>query len=171
MIDVIGQILGLGGAALAILSFQMKNNKHLYIAQGFSGLLFAANYLILGAYTAALMNLINLFRGFFMAGGERFRGKLFMMIVEVMYFSALLFTFDGVLSVLITLVQMFATVIFWMNNGKLIRLSQLCISSPIWLVNNIAAGTIGGIVTEVVNIISILISFIRYGFDGFEKAK
>jgi hypothetical protein len=170
-LDLVGQILGIAGAGAAILSFQMKNNKHLYIAQGISGLLFAVNYLILGAYTSALINFINLFRGAFLASGEKFRKKRFLFLIEAMYLTSFIFTYSGVMSLLITLVQLTATVLFWTNNGKLIRLSQLVVSSPIWLVNNIMAGTIGGVITEVVNIISIFVSFIRYGFNGFEKAK
>ncbi len=171
MIDIMGQIVGIVAAAAAILSFQMKNNRHLYMAQGISGLLFAVNYIILGSYTAAVINFINLFRGGFLASGERFRKKRYMFLIEAMYIAAFIFTYSGVMSLLITLVQLTATVFFWMNNGKLIRLSQLVISSPVWLANNIMAGTIGGVITEVVNIISIFVSFVRYGFDGFEKAK
>jgi len=171
MIDIIGQIMGILGAATAILSFQMKNNKHLYIAQGVSGLLFAINFFILGTYTAAAINLINLLRGALLAGGERFRRKRYLILVEAVYLISFFFTYSGLMSVIITVVQLGATVIFWMNNGKLIRMSQLFVASPVWLVNNFLVGSIGGIITEAVNIVSILVSFIRYGFNGFEKAE
>ena len=68
----IAQGIGVVAAALTILSFQFKKNKSLYLLQAVSGLLFSINFLMLGAYTAACLNFINLFRGGLLAGGARF---------------------------------------------------------------------------------------------------
>ena len=60
------------------------------------------------------------------------------------------------------------TFILWGRNGRHIRVAQLCFVSPIWLFNNTVTGSIGGIITEVFGIVSVVISFLRYGWNGFE---
>ena len=61
------------------------------------------------------------------------------------------------------------TIAMYSDNGKYIRMAQLFISSPCWLIYNFVSGTIGGVICEVFVIASTVISIIRYGFDGFEK--
>ncbi len=55
------------------------------------------------------------------------------------------------------------------NNRKAIRTVRLFAVTPAWLAYNITVFSLDGIICEGFNIISIIISFIRYGKNGFEK--
>ena len=61
--ELIPQIFGIIGLILSALSYQEKNNKNYFIKQGLSGLMFSVNFMLIGAVSAALFNVINLVRG------------------------------------------------------------------------------------------------------------
>lgn len=66
-----------------------------------------------------------------------------------------------------TLVVM--SVFMWLANGKRIRYFQITLMSPAWVVHNIFNFSLGGILCEAFNMISTIISFVRYRKDGFES--
>lgn len=55
--EIIGQIFGIFGLLMFVLSFQCKNSKKLVLVQGIGGLLFFVNFMLIGAYGGALFNL------------------------------------------------------------------------------------------------------------------
>ena len=61
--EIIGQIFGVFGLLMFVLSFQCKNSKKLVFVQGIGGLMFFINFLLIGAYGGALFNLTILIRG------------------------------------------------------------------------------------------------------------
>ncbi|MBR2021745.1 MAG: YgjV family protein, partial [Clostridia bacterium] len=61
--EIIGQIFGIFGLLLFVLSFQCKNSKKLVFVQGIGGMMFFINFLLIGAYGGALFNLTILIRG------------------------------------------------------------------------------------------------------------
>lgn len=170
MYDFIAQGIGVVAAALTILSFQFKKNKSLYLLQAVSGLLFSINFLMLGAYTAACLNFINLFRGGLLAGGDRFKSNWLAAALMAAYTAVTVVTYANWLSVLVLVAQLVGTVAMWSRKGRIIRLGQLFVVSPSWLIHNVFNFSLGGLITEAVSIVSILISLIRYR-KGFEETK
>jgi hypothetical protein len=59
----------------------------------------------------------------------------------------------------------------WTRNGKTIRVSQLAVVSPLWLLYDLLIPTpsLGGILCEVFNIVSVIVSFVRFRKTGFDK--
>lgn len=169
MIEIIAQIIGIMAAAVSIISYQCKNNKALYILQGLSGLLFALNFLLLGAVTAAYMNIINLFRGTLFSFGKKLHKLPVSIALIAGYIVVTIITYEDFLSIVILLAVICGTLSMATRNGKTIRIVQFAICSPSWLVHNIIKFSIGGIITEVFSMLSIIISFLRYGKNGFEK--
>ena len=170
MYEFIAQGIGVIAAAVAILSFQFKQNKVLFALQAFSGLMFFVNFLMLGSYTAACLNLINLFRGALLAAGDRFKSRWFAAALMAVYTVVTVVTSANWLSLLVLAAQLVGTVVMWSRKGKVIRLGQLFVVSPAWLIHNILNFSLGGLITEIVNILSILVSLVRYrkGFDEGE---
>lgn len=169
--NVLAQIIGLGGSALNIYSYQMKSNRWYYFLQGAGSALFTVNFFMLGAYTSALLNVLSLFRGMALAAGKRWSNWYVYAAFEVAFLAAGIFTFSGFASVLITVAQMVSTTTMWLRNGKTIRVVQFFFVSPAWLYNNAVVFSLGGILTESFALLSILISFLRYGWNGFEKER
>ena len=67
--------------------------------------------------------------------------------------------------------QVTSTFAMWTRDGKKIRISQLAVVSPLWLLYDLLIPTpsIGGILCEVFNMASVVISFIRFKKTGFDK--
>jgi len=162
------QIIGLIAAAFNIYSFQMKGNKYLYLLQATGGTLFAISFFMMGSYTAATLNLICLLRGGILAAGRKWTNVYTYLLLMVTFLLAGIFTYDGYLSVLVTIAQLVSTTTMFSRNGKVIRIFQFFLVCPAWLYNNIVTMAVGGIITEVVSMVSILVSFLRFGLNGFE---
>ena len=170
MYDLIAQAVGILGAAAMILSFQFKNNKTLCLVQGIGGLLFAINFLMLGAYTASVFNFINLIRGVVLAfGGKRCEGWWLGGLFSASYAVVTVLTYGGVVSLLIMVAQIASTVALWSKRGTWIRFEQMAVNTPAWLTNNIVFFSLGGIITESFCFVSAVVSLIRYR-GKFENA-
>lgn len=163
------QAVGLLGTFFAFLSFQSKKNKNFYILQALCSVAFFINFIMLRAYTVAVFNILNILRGLIFASGERFHKKIYIIFLITSFTVTSLLTFDGWLTVILLIAQIVSTLTMWSNNGKIIRLGQLCCTSPLWLIYNTVKWSIGGIICETLNISSVLLSFVRFGKDGFEK--
>ena len=169
MYSIITQALGLLGAAFVISSYQFKKNTSLIIVQVIGSFLFLLNYFMLGAYTGAFMNLACVIRGFIFCGGEKTRKPVVLVALNLLFIIGAIFTWENALSLLPLLGMISVTVGMYLNDGKWIRIAQLFVSSPCWLIYNFASGTIGGVVCEIFVICSAVVSIVRYGFNGFEK--
>jgi hypothetical protein len=67
--------------------------------------------------------------------------------------------------------QATGTFAMWTRDGKKIRLSQMAVVSPFWLLYDllIPVPSIGGILCEIFNMTSVIISFVRFKKTGFDK--
>lgn len=169
MQQLLAQLIGVVGSAFNIASFQMKRNRFLYLFQGLSSIAFTVNFFMLGSCTGAMLNMINIFRSGIFVLGSQGRKWYYFVAVEALYIVVTAVTFSGVLSLAVLAAQLIATVFMWMDNGRNIRIVQFFVVSPIWLVHNVMVGSIGGIICEGFNLISIVISVVRIGLNGFEK--
>ena len=64
MSEVLAQGVGILGAALSIFAYQFKDNRKYFVLLALSGVCFGVHFLLLGAFTGALLNFINVVRGF-----------------------------------------------------------------------------------------------------------
>lgn len=175
--EIIAQLFGIIGLVVIASSFQCKKNKNFFLMQSIGSLAFVVNFFMIGAYAGAMSNIVNIIRGMFFSKEDKKPWKL--AILLVLYTACNAFSlyliwgdwFKMFISVLpfIGLVPM--TVLMWMADGKRIRYFQVAFMSPAWIVHNIFNFSLGGILCELFSMISTIISFIRYGKDGFEKAQ
>lgn len=174
-IEIIAQIFGMAGFVLTVYSFQEKNNKKFFIKQGLAGLMFFLNFILIGAVSAALFNLTNLFRGTIFSKNDH---KLWrVLLIEAMYTACFVFSVcmitDNPLQIFLSALTFFSlavmTVFMWLGNGKHIRYAQFTVSSPSWIIHNIFNFSLGGLLCEIFSMCSVVVSFIRFGKDGFEK--
>lgn len=176
-LEIVAQGFGILGLLLAALSFQEKNNKRFFVEQGLSGMMFFLNFLLIGAVSAALFNLVNLLRGVLFSK-DGWRG-IKAILLEALYTACFIYSlipnlhvpFQIFLSTITFIALTAMTFFMWRGNGKHIRVLQFCYVSPAWLVHNIFNFSLGGILCEAFNMLSVVISFIRYGKNGFEGSK
>jgi hypothetical protein len=176
IITIIAQVLGIGGMACAILSMQCRSNRIFFIVQGTAGLLFTISFVMLGAWSGAIMNIFSLVRACVLNNRKiaGLKATLVGFIAVLILCSVLLlwyFQEKWYLVLIVFLAQMAANFVMWSQNGKLIRHVQLAVISPLWLLYNcvIPIPSIGGFLTETLNIISVTVSLIRYRKIGFTK--
>jgi hypothetical protein len=60
------------------------------------------------------------------------------------------------------------TIEYWSNSPQKIRMLNLVCASLCWLANAVIVYLLGDIVSESITIISILVSFVRFGWKGLE---
>lgn len=180
--EIAGQAISILAALLSIVAFQIKKNKPYFIMQIVIGVCFATSYVFLGALSATLLNVVNLVRGVIMARKKGKNDKLYLIILNVLYTACgllgiLVFPMPNGINRTVFIAAVIATVLaniagtlsYWTHDGKKIRIVQAAFVSPCWIFNNCVVGSVGGVACEIFNMISIGISFARYGINGFEN--
>lgn len=181
MNPIIAQALGFVAMAFNILSYQQKSAKRIIAFQLFGGLFFCLNYLLLGAYIGAILNVIAFIRAILFLKKDKFHTDSigWLIVFGAAYLGAYLLTFTvlgkaptpaNFIIECLPVIGMFAThLAFRYNDAKTIRRLSL-ISSVSWLIFNIINIAIGAILCEVFSFISIIVAMIR--LDGlFSKKK
>ena len=168
LVEIIAQGFGIIGLLIFVLSFQCKDNKKLVFIQGIGGFSFFLNFMLIGAYTGAFFNIILLIRGLLYTKKE---GKIYkLIIVEALLILAFIYAAiqaNGeikqlLLTALPCIPLMIMSVLMRKEMDKPLRYFQLVILSPAWLIHNVFNFTLGGILCEIFNMISVGISLIRY---------
>lgn len=166
--DIIAQGFGIIGLIIIVSSFQCKTNRNFFLMQGIGSFMFFLNFIMISAYAGALFNLTNLLRGLLFSKEDKKVWKLVLVIAcytACFIFSAFLIWGDWFMLFIsalpyVTLLAM--SVLMWIGNGKHIRYFQVSLMSPSWIVHNIFNFSLGGILCESFNMISTVISLIRY---------
>lgn len=171
-IDIIAQIIGIFGMAANIWSYQLKNKTSVLIFQLCGAALFTVNFLLLGAITGAIMNMINVALSLVFVYKEKTHADHIAWAIgfAAAYVASYILTFavfgkEPTLTNLITeffpLIGTITTIISYkMTGAKAIRRLGF-IRSPAWLAYDILVFSIGGILCEVFTLISIVIGTIR----------
>ena len=172
-IEIIAQIVSIFGMTMNILSFQQKSAKGIIGFQFFGATLFGISFYLLGSFAGALLNVAGIIRAIVFINKERLHAdKLPWLIFFVgLYITSyvLSFTVFGTEAILKNfIVEMLpvigltvVTVSYGMRNVKYIRFINL-INSPLWLTYNIFAASIGGILCEILAIMSTIIAIVRF---------
>lgn len=171
--DIIAQAIGLVAMAFNILSYQQKSSSGAIACQLFGSALFSASFFMLGATVGGIMNLIGAVRAIVFVNKKKLRADHvgWLVFFIVVYLLSYVFTFtvfgkaftlrDGILELLPIVAMIATTVSFRLESTKVIRRYGL-ISSPCWLVYNIASTAVGAIVCEVISLLSIAVGMLRY---------
>lgn len=165
-IELTGQIVGIAAMALIILSFQFKRRSIYYIMQISGNVLFAVSFLLLGNVAACLMNAIGIVRGIIMILLGNKRKTWALVLINVLFVAGTVFAGTvggGGWGCVVSLIpQVAGTFSMWYGSDNAIRWIQLCIISPLWLVNNIFISlSYGGIICEAFCMVSAALYLIR----------
>ena len=167
--ELAAQIIGIFGTVTAILSFQCRSSKRLFLMQGLCALFFSIHFGMLGAMTGLIQNLFAILRAALLRTDRKWaQSKWIPCAFSVVFLMTAVVFYDGFFSLLPPVAMIVSTFVMWTKNGKFIRLAQLGCVSPFWMIYNISVHSISGCITEGFNIMSILISILRYGINGFD---
>ena len=163
--EIFAQALGFIGAGLYVFSFQIRDVKKLFITQVIAAVFFTVHFVLLGAYTGAVQNSLAILRGILLLLRDKkwAKSKFTLAGLIACYVVSGIAMYSGVLSLLPVIAMIVSTIAMWTGDGFKIRVTQLAVTSPCWLIYNISVTSLAGILTESFNIVSVIISFIRYG--------
>ena len=157
-IEIVAQVVGIFAMLFNILSYQCKQQKGVIFMQLIGGLLFAVNFLMLGEAVGGILNIIAVLRAVLFAFMALY------ILVYVMSFTV----FDkkptayNLIIELLPVIGMSALSIgFRMKDAANIRKWGL-VSSPSWLIYNIAVGSVGAIICETLTLVSIFMGMARH---------
>ena len=148
----------------SVLSFQFKRHKPIVLCKMVSELMFALQYILMGAYTGCLLDLISGARNFlFCKCVEKKRSSLPLIIAFSLLVVALaVFSWAGPIRLLPMAAKVLTTVSYGMKNERLPR----CITLPsclCWITYNIFVGGWEAMISVILSLISIMIAI--YKFD------
>ncbi len=162
-LNLIAQIIGFGGTALTIIAYQQNKRKNILLCTVISASLFTVHFILLGAYTGAIMNFFAGLRSLvFMNNTKKWaKSKIWVAVFMIIYTVACIATWDKWYSVLPLIAMLLTTVSNWLQSEKKIRFLTFP-NSPCWLIYNILNGSVAGIITEIFVMSSLIIAIIRF---------
>ncbi len=171
--ELTAQILSIFGMAVNILSYQMKKQRDIIFMQFMAALLFSISFFFMGAITGALLNIVSVGRGLVFSNKKFFRadkiGWVFGFIAAYIVMFVLTFTTFGkdptARNIIIELIPVIGTITFtfgfYLKDAGTVRKLAL-VNSPCWLVYDIIEFSLGGIICEVISLISIVVGMFRH---------
>ena len=164
-------IQGIGFAAVAvfILSYQIKSNRMLFLLQLIGSALFFLQFFLLDSKSGCLSLAVNILRNALMMKYNDWRWvrqKWCPAAIALMFTGVLILTWNGPVSLLAFAASVSSTFAYWSNSPRRIRMVNLVCASPCWLIYDVIVHSLGGIVSESITIVSILVSFFRFGLKG-----
>ena len=160
---LIGQILAFVAPIITFVSYQVNSKKKLLILQTAATVATCLSYLLLGASSGFALNIVALLRN--ICFGIQKPGSLVSRITTLVFAVAMCvvgaFAWQGPISLLIIVALAINTVCMSLGNPQLLRKSILLTSSMIF-VYNIVVFTVGGMLNELIAIVSSIIGIWRF---------
>lgn len=168
------QLIGYLGMTCALVSYQCKKNKAYFLFQMGCAIAFTLQFLLLASWAGMFLNLFSILRGVIFSLGDKCKKIGYLILIEICFAasclsSVLFFNETWWIAVILFIAQGGGTLAMWTRNGKIIRITQLSVMSPLWIVHNVYYFTIGGIACELFNIGSVIVSFLRFKKTGFDQ--
>ena len=161
------QAIGFIGLIIQVLSIQSKAYKKVIIMTIASEFVFGVQLFLLGAITGAVTNfgacVANFIYYLCIKNGKK--TLPFQILFGIIFVGLGIFTWEGILSLLVIIAKVISTVSYGIKHTKTIRICKL-ISMPLWLIYDAISGSIGGAINDILVIASAIVGIIR-----LDKAK
>ena len=171
-IEILAQLLSIGGMVINIVSMQFRKTRDVFAMLLIGAFFFTASYVLLGSLASAVLNVFSIVRSVVLLVDKRERhpAQLVVMTSVLAVCAGVGLYLDGPVALLPTVAQIGMSVGMWLRNGAKLRLMQISVSSPLWLINNVIVFSIGGILCELFVIGSTLISIRRFGWKYLKES-
>ena len=156
-------VVGALGIAANVIIYQQKSGKALVFWKLISDVLWAFQYIMLGAYSGAAVAVIGIFREIVFYNNDKkwARSRLWLLFFICVSVLSGILTFKSVFSLLPMVASVLSILGFWRKSPSLSRVLAFPISASM-LTYDIYAVSYMGIVNEVLTIISAIIDIKRY---------
>lgn len=172
--DIFTQAVGIVAMSFGILSYLNRNQRGIMIFQLLATACFSVHFWLLGAVTGCLLNILGVIRAAIYAQRSRRAWAahpcwIYIFSAAALGIYVMTFTVFGhevtVWELLIELLPVVATAVtsvaYRMAGGAQVRVLSL-FSSPLWLTYNACRGSIGGVISDSMSLVSIFVGMYRH---------
>ena len=169
--EIFIQALGFVGLVVTITSIQNKEYNKMIFFKILSASIFGFQYLLLGGYTGMATNLVSCAtNGVYTYRINKNKSTLpFQIAFCILFIIIGILTWEGPASILVIVAKVLTTVTYGIKDTKYMRRVNL-ISYPLWLVYDILCFSIGGIINDILLIVSTVVAVVRFDIPK-RKAK
>ena len=158
-------IVGLCAVAMFVLSYQLRSRRNIILFNAGSRVLYVAQYIMLGAFEGALLDVVALLVSLVCKNRDRGIVKKHLLIAfilsNVFIVASGLTVYENIFSLLPIFGVIFETLALWLKKEKNIRIVSL-FGAPFWLAYNLLSGAYGSGVGNVITLVSIAVAIVRY---------
>lgn len=160
---IVSQIIGFIAFIVSLIAYQRKKKKDILFTGIIASILNLIHYLILNGCSGAVTKAIAILRDTFIVCKEKkkvLNNVLFLVIFILLYLCAMIYTYNGILSIFPLVAALIYLIPTWFGNSKTVKKTAL-FCYFLWLIYNIFVLSIAGVASNIVSIISIIISLKR----------
>lgn len=165
------QFVGVVGIVLYAYAFQSKNRKQILVFQSVGSLIFFSYYWLLGAYIGAMLNFIVIFRNLISDAKikhEWAKNKAWMYAFIILSLIALVFFWQGPLSILPALGIILGTYASWRDEPFKIRFFML-LATLVWVPYSTVIHAYLGVLSHFILLIFITVGMYKHDTDKFRR--
>ncbi len=163
--EIIATGVGAVAAAIFVASYQCKTRKWILLLGAISRILFILQYILLGAFAGAVLDVIGMCAALIAGKKEHpLIKKLFLPIIVLTHATIVVtaaFLYQSWADIFVLLGMTLQTAALWFTRERIIRRISLC-GTPCWLIYNLASKAYFSAVSDSFAIISMIIAIFRY---------
>ncbi len=161
--ELVGHILGFIAVVFFFIAYQIFDKKKLLITQTIAITLISVQYLLIGAYSGCVLNVVCLVRNilYYYRDKKGGSGLLLPGVISLVLVFVSLFSWEGYHSLLIVaglVVNTIATGVFDTQNLR----KSILVSCSLIFVYNFIEGSYSAMLNEIISISSALVGIVRY---------
>ena len=162
---LIAQIIGSFGMIAVVIGMQQKQYDRIALCKMLNSFFGGVHYIFLGGYTGMVINFASIFaNSVYWYRNKRNKSNVpFQILFGICFVVLALLSWDGPISLFVLVAKVLSSVALGVKNTRVIRALN-AISSPCWLVYNVASKAYPSAASDSFVIISILIAMFRYDF-------
>ena len=158
-------IWGLFAVVFFLLSYLQKKRTNIVILNFTSRVLYVAQYLILGAFEGAVLDVLGAISAFLAQKNEvKFinkHKKIIFVITNLTIIAAGILLYENIFSLFPLVGILLQSGALWFKREKYIRIVSM-IGCPFWFTYNFVSGAYGSCVGDLLAFVFLLIAFVRY---------
>lgn len=154
-------VIGCMAISFWVISIQYRDRKNILLFQAIANSFYSIQYFLLGAYSACIMNLLSTVRCFIFSKAKNKTIKLFNFIFCLIILFIVVFTYNGLLSLIPPIITIFYTISSSKNNNMWNRITVL-LAAFVWIYYNYKVGAYITILGNIFEIGSGILSIGRF---------
>ena len=172
LLNICIRLFGLLGIASTVAAYQCKKHSWMIGLRTANELLFAAQYLLLGGYTGAALNVLSSCRNIIFI--ERVKKEkstnLWRIVFSVIFIIISIFTFSGFPTVIFCVGKVITTYVYGSRNLTFVRVMTI-VTGIMWITYNFILGAYEAIAADLLTVVSAGIAIRRIDMKAHREKK